>query len=125
MWYIYELSYNEIPFYVGFSASPHSRYYSHITSPLSRCYNLIRFCIKHFDKYPDINIVDHCQCHVRIRELERNRIKMRLQQGVELVNFINIKIDTITLPKWRIIPSGILARIADQIKEIEQHGKEK
>lgn len=121
-WYIYELSYEGVPFYVGFSACPAQRYYSHITVSLSRCYQLIRFCIKHYDKYPDINIVDSCKCKVKIRDLERKRISQRIQEGYALVNLHHAIFDNIELPKYRIIPPQIMERLNYQIKVIEDNG---
>lgn len=119
MWYIYELSYNNVPFYIGISASPESRYYAHITSSLSKCYKLVRFCIKHFGLYPNINIIDSCRGKDGARRLENKYIVDRVNSGIELLNLRFIKLDNIDLPKGRIIPPHILIKLKRQVIEFK------
>ena len=115
MWYLYELSYSGVPFYVGISHSPEQRYRSHIFDKLSRCYNFIRFNIKHFDKYPELTIIDRRQANADIRDLERSQILMRTQQGISLLNLVWLKMDNVILDKYTVqIPKVIISNIEKQ-----------
>jgi len=68
--------------------------------------------------YPDIKIVDHSKCRVKIRELERRKITEMTRLGIQLLNDYNIKLDDIILPKGRVIPMDIFINLEYQINRI-------
>lgn len=113
-WFIYELHYFNTPFYVGYSQCPETRYLSHLHDPLSKCRPFIRFCIKYYNAYPDLNIIDIAYNRADILDKERLQISKRLKEGYELLNFRKISIDPIVLPKWKLIPIHIFETSKNQ-----------
>lgn len=115
--FVYELSYHEIPFYVGLSAYPELRYSSHIYDSLSRCYRFLRFCIEYFGEYPEMNIVS---CHpTKMKGLgaERERIEFRLQEGWGLLNTAKTNFPKTQLSSQIAIPATIMENINKQVNK--------
>lgn len=120
-YFVYELSYNNKPFYIGLSNLPVLRYKAHIYDPKSKANEFIRFMIYNFELYPSMNLIMCADNWNKGLELEQSQIDFRLNEGYDLLNLKWLKMPEIRLKK-KYIPIHVLDTITnEQIKLINEY----
>jgi len=86
MYYIYSLSFNGIPFYVGMTNNPVMRYRGHYYWTDCKTYNYIRFNLRAYNKYADMKVICKCETKDEALFIESRTINFLWRAGFLLLN---------------------------------------
>lgn len=86
MYYIYSLSFNEIPFYVGMTNNPVMRFRGHYYWEGCLTYNYLRYNLIAQNRTPKMQLVCYCETRNQALELEAKCITLLSQAGFNLLN---------------------------------------
>lgn len=86
MYYIYSLSFNEVPFYIGMTNSPIERYRGHYYFNDCLTYNYVRYNLITHNKVATMKLICYCEAKQQALQIEEFCINMLTNAGFTLLN---------------------------------------